>query len=97
MTCRVRFGYAHVVNNQYDEWLMYAIGGSAGPTIFSEGNYFMASNDTAAKQEREEIKLQQSKEYEVFQNILLIDHRLQVIVTRSLITGYQEGNQRKLE
>lgn len=50
MTCRVRFGYAHVVNNLYDEWLMYAIGGSADPTIFSEGNYFTASNDSAAKQ-----------------------------------------------
>nr|AFK36847.1 unknown [Lotus japonicus] len=47
---RVRFGYAHVVNNRYDEWLMYAIGGSADPTIFSEGNYFIASNDFAAKQ-----------------------------------------------
>ncbi|KHN40868.1 Putative pectate lyase 2 [Glycine soja] len=47
---RVRFGYAHVVNNLYDEWLMYAIGGSADPTIFSEGNYFTASNDSAAKQ-----------------------------------------------
>jgi len=29
---------------------MYAIGGSADPTIFSEGNYFTASNDSAAKQ-----------------------------------------------
>lgn len=50
MTCRVRFGYAHVVNNWYEEWLMYAIGGSADPTIFSEGNYFKASNDFPAKQ-----------------------------------------------
>ncbi|XP_061340780.1 putative pectate lyase 2 [Gastrolobium bilobum] len=47
---RVRFGYAHVVNNRYDEWLMYAIGGSADPTILSEGNYFVASNDYVAKQ-----------------------------------------------
>ncbi|KAI4298725.1 hypothetical protein L6164_032249 [Bauhinia variegata] len=47
---RVRFGYAHVVNNRYEEWLMYAIGGSADPTIFSEGNYFIASNDNTAKQ-----------------------------------------------
>ncbi|KAJ6769572.1 PECTATE LYASE 16-RELATED [Salix purpurea] len=39
---RVRFGYAHVANNRYDEWQMYAIGGSANPTIFSEGNYFIA-------------------------------------------------------
>lgn len=46
MTCtdfRVRFGYAHVANNWYDEWKMYAIGGSANPTILSEGNYFVAS------------------------------------------------------
>ncbi|XP_010533796.1 PREDICTED: putative pectate lyase 2 [Tarenaya hassleriana] len=39
---RVRRGYAHVANNRYDKWKMYAIGGSANPTIFSEGNYFVA-------------------------------------------------------
>ncbi|KAI5447169.1 putative pectate lyase 2 [Lathyrus oleraceus] len=47
---RVRFGYAHVVNNRYDEWLMYAIGGSADPIIFSQGNYFIASKNSDAKQ-----------------------------------------------
>ncbi|KAF5474840.1 hypothetical protein F2P56_006700 [Juglans regia] len=47
---RVRFGYAHVANNKYEEWLMYAVGGSANPTIFSEGNYFKASNIPFAKQ-----------------------------------------------
>ncbi|KAK0579640.1 hypothetical protein LWI29_029098 [Acer saccharum] len=41
---RVRFGYAHVANNRYDHWRMYAIGGSANPTILSEGNYFLAAN-----------------------------------------------------
>ncbi|PON52124.1 Pectate lyase [Parasponia andersonii] len=40
---RVRFGYAHLANNRYDEWQMYAVGGSANPTIFSEGNHFIAS------------------------------------------------------
>ncbi|KAK2999187.1 hypothetical protein RJ639_023026 [Escallonia herrerae] len=48
--CRVRLGYAHVANNRYDEWQMYAIGGSANPTIFSEGNYFLATNKADAKQ-----------------------------------------------
>ncbi|KAG5622930.1 hypothetical protein H5410_008148 [Solanum commersonii] len=43
---RVRLGYAHVANNRYEKWLMYAIGGSANPTIFSEGNYFLASKST---------------------------------------------------
>ncbi|KAL0442959.1 UNVERIFIED_CONTAM: putative pectate lyase 2 [Sesamum latifolium] len=42
---RVRLGYAHVANNRYDRWEMYAIGGSADPTIFSEGNYFFAPNN----------------------------------------------------
>ncbi|KAJ4976455.1 hypothetical protein NE237_001561 [Protea cynaroides] len=47
---RVRFGYAHVVNNIYDEWLMYAIGGSADSTIFSQQNYFVAPNKSYFKQ-----------------------------------------------
>ncbi|XP_041028383.1 putative pectate lyase 2 [Juglans microcarpa x Juglans regia] len=47
---RVRFGYAHVANNKYEEWLMYAVGGSADPTILSEGNYFIASSTSFAKQ-----------------------------------------------
>ena len=44
MYYRVRYGYAHVANNRYDQWIMYAIGGSADPTILSEGNYFVASD-----------------------------------------------------
>ncbi|KAK4398921.1 putative pectate lyase 2 [Sesamum angolense] len=47
---RVRLGYAHVANNRYDQWEMYAIGGSADPTIFSEGNYFFAPNNPDIKQ-----------------------------------------------
>ncbi|KZV16067.1 hypothetical protein F511_26196 [Dorcoceras hygrometricum] len=47
---RVRVGYAHVANNRYEKWLMYAIGGSSDPTILSEGNYFVASNDASSKQ-----------------------------------------------
>lgn len=48
--CRVRRGYAHVANNRYDKWIMYAIGGSADPTIFSEGNYFIASDKSNSKE-----------------------------------------------
>lgn len=33
----------HVVNNLYDGWKEYAIGGSVGPRIMSEGNLFVAS------------------------------------------------------
>ncbi|KAL6146805.1 hypothetical protein ACLB2K_057482 [Fragaria x ananassa] len=38
-----RQGYCHVVNNDYSSgWGIYAIGGSANPTINSEGNRFVA-------------------------------------------------------
>ena len=39
-----------MVNNKYDDWKMYAIGGSASPTILSEGNFYVAPNDPNAKQ-----------------------------------------------
>ncbi|XP_057798866.1 probable pectate lyase 13 [Salvia miltiorrhiza] len=47
---RVRRGYVHVVNNDYFEWKMYAIGGSAGPTVNSEDNRFTAPVDPSAKE-----------------------------------------------
>jgi pectate lyase len=42
--CRCRHGKFHVVNNNYQGWGMYAIGGSENPTINSEGNRFFAPN-----------------------------------------------------
>ncbi|KAL3528646.1 hypothetical protein ACH5RR_007968 [Cinchona calisaya] len=42
---RVRFGYAHVVNNLYLGWGLYAIGGSMDPTIKSQSNLFIAPED----------------------------------------------------
>lgn len=39
---RCRQGTFHIVNNNYQGWGMYAIGGSESPTINSEGNYFVA-------------------------------------------------------
>lgn len=41
---RVRHGYAHVVNNFYDGWGDYAMGGSQSPTIKSQANLFVAPN-----------------------------------------------------
>ncbi|KAL8218279.1 hypothetical protein R6Q57_021652 [Mikania cordata] len=43
---RCRHGYFHVVNNDYTEWQLYAIGGSAAPTINSQGNRFIALPDS---------------------------------------------------
>ncbi|CAL1413430.1 unnamed protein product [Linum trigynum] len=47
---RCRHGYFHVVNNDYTHWLKYAIGGSAAPTINSQGNRFLASNNRFTKE-----------------------------------------------
>ncbi|XP_054807155.1 probable pectate lyase 5 isoform X2 [Prosopis cineraria] len=47
---RCRHGYFHVVNNDYTQWQMYAIGGSANPTINSQGNRFLAPNDGTFKE-----------------------------------------------
>ncbi|KAH1076037.1 hypothetical protein AAZX31_19G019100 [Glycine max] len=46
---RCRWGFVHVLNNDYTHWMMYAIGGSSGPTILSQGNRFIAPNNNAAK------------------------------------------------
>ncbi|XP_028794533.1 probable pectate lyase 20 isoform X2 [Neltuma alba] len=47
---RCRHGYFHVVNNDYTHWEMYAIGGSADPTINSQGNRYLAPRNRFAKQ-----------------------------------------------
>ncbi|KAM1053546.1 hypothetical protein ACFX13_001085 [Malus domestica] len=47
---RCRRGYIHVVNNDFTRWEMYAIGGSANPTINSQGNRYTAPQDTNAKE-----------------------------------------------
>lgn len=47
---RCRWGFFHVVNNDYTHWLMYAIGGSHNPTIISQGNRFIAPPNLAAKE-----------------------------------------------
>lgn len=47
---RVRYGFAHVVNNDYTKWEMYAMGGSQGPTLLSQGNRFFAPDNKNAKE-----------------------------------------------
>ncbi|KAL6604444.1 hypothetical protein ACP70R_042871 [Stipagrostis hirtigluma subsp. patula] len=46
---RCRWGFFHVVNNDYTHWLMYAIGGGDNPTIISQGNRYIAPPNMAAK------------------------------------------------
>ncbi|KAL8241600.1 hypothetical protein R6Q59_011902 [Mikania micrantha] len=45
-----RWGFFHVVNNDYNKWEMYAIGGSMNPTIISQGNRFRAPDNVHAKE-----------------------------------------------
>ncbi|KAM3704057.1 hypothetical protein ACJW30_04G147800 [Castanea mollissima] len=47
---RIRHRYVHVVNNDYTKWKMYAIGGSAAPSILSQGNRFQALDDVKSKE-----------------------------------------------
>ncbi|XP_022850203.1 probable pectate lyase 12 [Olea europaea var. sylvestris] len=47
---RCRKGYIHVVNNDFTQWEMYAIGGSGNPTINSQGNRYIAPFDRNAKE-----------------------------------------------
>ncbi|MBA0614070.1 hypothetical protein Godav_014403 [Gossypium davidsonii] len=47
---RCRWGFFHVVNNDYTHWKMYAIGGSTHPTIISEGNRYIAPDDPNTKE-----------------------------------------------
>ncbi|KAH9615802.1 hypothetical protein KSS87_007217 [Heliosperma pusillum] len=47
---RCRWGFFHVVNNDYTHWEMYAIGGSQQPTIISQGNRFVAPPNKNAKE-----------------------------------------------
>ncbi|GAB2289597.1 hypothetical protein Dimus_023908 [Dionaea muscipula] len=46
---RCRFGFVHVVNNDYSHWHEYALGGSQHPTIISQGNRFIAPQNPFAK------------------------------------------------
>ncbi|WOL09037.1 hypothetical protein Cni_G17790 [Canna indica] len=47
---RCRWGFFHVVNNDYTHWVMYAIGGSQHPTIISQGNRFVGPPNQEAKE-----------------------------------------------
>lgn len=47
---RCRWGFFHVVNNDYTHWRLYAIGGSKHPTIISQGNRFIAPDEHELKQ-----------------------------------------------
>uniref|UniRef100_A0A0D9W207 Pectate lyase n=1 Tax=Leersia perrieri TaxID=77586 RepID=A0A0D9W207_9ORYZ len=55
-----RHGYFHVVNNDYTHWEMYAIGGSAEPTINSQGNRYLAPTNPFAKEVTKRVETAQT-------------------------------------
>ncbi|XP_042438473.1 probable pectate lyase 5 [Zingiber officinale] len=58
---RCRRGYFHVVNNDYTAWEMYAIGGSANPTINSQGNRYVAPANPNAKEVTKRVDTAESQ------------------------------------
>ncbi|KAJ0967227.1 hypothetical protein J5N97_024144 [Dioscorea zingiberensis] len=58
---RCRRGYIHVVNNDFTKWEMYAIGGSANPTINSQGNRYTAPFDPNAKEVTKRVDTDESE------------------------------------
>ncbi|KAG9145358.1 hypothetical protein Leryth_008294 [Lithospermum erythrorhizon] len=58
---RCRLGYIHVVNNDFTEWKMYAIGGSANPTINSQGNRYIAPSEPDAKEVTKRVDTDEGK------------------------------------
>lgn len=58
---RCRLGYIHVVNNDFTQWEMYAIGGSGNPTINSQGNRYTAPYDRNAKEVTKRVETSESE------------------------------------
>ncbi|XP_030473810.2 probable pectate lyase 12 [Syzygium oleosum] len=58
---RCRRGYIHVVNNDFTQWEMYAIGGSGSPTINSQGNRYIAPSNPNAKEVTKRVDTDHSK------------------------------------
>uniref|UniRef100_A0A0D9XKB0 Pectate lyase n=1 Tax=Leersia perrieri TaxID=77586 RepID=A0A0D9XKB0_9ORYZ len=58
---RCRRGYFHIVNNDYTAWEMYAIGGSANPTINSQGNRYIAPADPNAKEVTKRVDTEEGR------------------------------------
>ncbi|KAJ8512436.1 hypothetical protein OPV22_002870 [Ensete ventricosum] len=58
---RCRRGYFHVVNNDFTSWEMYAIGGSANPTINSQGNRYIAPANPNAKEVTKRVETEENE------------------------------------
>ncbi|KAL6865122.1 hypothetical protein ACP4OV_016273 [Aristida adscensionis] len=58
---RCRFGLFQVINNDYINWELYAIGGSASPAILSRGNRFLAAKAKEVTKREEASKFDWSQ------------------------------------
>ncbi|GMP84887.1 hypothetical protein CsSME_00038240 [Camellia sinensis var. sinensis] len=58
---RCRRGFIHVVNNDFTQWEMYAIGGSGSPTINSQGNRYIAPFNSNAKEVTKRVGTEQEE------------------------------------
>ena len=80
-----------MVNNDYTHWEMYAIGGSANPTINSQGNRYAAPTNPFAKEVLDTNSLTFSKPLEFSSNLTRYQSkRFRTNLPRHSL-GYQEG------
>ncbi|MBA0624619.1 hypothetical protein Godav_009948 [Gossypium davidsonii] len=46
---RCRFGFIHFINNDYNHWFLYAIGGTSHPTNISQGNRYLCETPSGLR------------------------------------------------
>lgn len=83
-----------MVNNDYTHWEMYAIGGSANPTINSQGNRFLAPDNQFHKEVNVHLQLMSHICSLVFNGC-----RISMVMGNVQVTKHQdstEGNWRSL-
>ena len=77
-----------MVNNDYTHWEMYAIGGSADPTINSQGNRYLAPANIFAKE------VNQSPAIFIFSIVIVIimyTYIQSTLIQRCVCAGYEAG------
>ncbi|MFQ6640623.1 hypothetical protein Gotur_016814 [Gossypium turneri] len=47
---RCRFGFIHVIDNDYNHWFLYTIGGTSHPTNINQGNGYSTRDTFGAKE-----------------------------------------------
>lgn len=92
-----RFGFFHVLNNDYTHWQMYAIGGNQNPIIFSQGNRLITRDDNNAKAvtEREDEPYSEYKDWVCLTSSLPRNSQGDVMMNGACFNGPGGQNERR--